>query len=105
MYAALTVRKLKPGSYEDWRRAWEPDEWPRSFSKAYILRNVDDPDEVIAFGFTDSSREELQRDPAAEGEEQRSERMRPFIESVGADGFYEVVDVVEPARSTAGATT
>ena len=22
-YVALTVRKLKPGSYDDWRKAWE----------------------------------------------------------------------------------
>ena len=50
MHAALTVRKLEPGSYDDWRKAWEPDEWPQGV-KAYILRNVDDPDEVIAFGF------------------------------------------------------
>jgi hypothetical protein len=105
VYAALTVRKLKPGTYEDWRRAWEPDQWPEGFSTAYILRNVDDPDEVIAFGFTDASREQLQRDPSMQREEQRSERMKPFIESIGADGFYEVVDVVEPARSTSGAMT
>jgi hypothetical protein len=40
MHAALTVRKLKPGTYEDWRKAWEPDKWPEGVQKAYILRNV-----------------------------------------------------------------
>ena len=26
MYCALTVRKLKPGTYDDWRKAWGSDE-------------------------------------------------------------------------------
>ena len=38
--AFLTVRKLKRGSYEDWCRAWEPDEWPEGAQKAYIPRNL-----------------------------------------------------------------
>jgi hypothetical protein len=36
MHAFLTVRKLKSGGYDDWRRAWEPDEWPQGSTKAYI---------------------------------------------------------------------
>lgn len=100
MYAALTVRKLKPGSYDDWRKAWEPDEWPESFSKAYILRNVSDPDEIIAFGFTDASPDELRGQPGMQEEQdKRSERMAPFVDSTGADGYYEVIDeVVPPGR-------
>jgi hypothetical protein len=100
MFAALTVRKLKPGTFDDWRKAWEPDEWPESFSKAYILRNVNDPDEVIAFGFTDSSPDELRAEPGVQAEQdKRSERMAPYVDSTGADGFYEVIEVVEPART------
>ena len=64
MHAFLTVRRVKAGSYEDWRRAWEPDQWPEGARKAYILRNVDDPDEVIAFGFFDSDVDSLRDDPA-----------------------------------------
>ena len=41
MHAFLTARRLKPGSYDDWRKAWEPDEWPEGSKRAYILRNVD----------------------------------------------------------------
>jgi hypothetical protein len=33
VHAFLTVRKLKSGSYDDWRRAWEPDEWPQGSKK------------------------------------------------------------------------
>jgi hypothetical protein len=30
----LTARRLKPGTFEQWRRAWEPKEWPEQFSRA-----------------------------------------------------------------------
>ena len=59
MFAALSVRKLKPGSFDDWRQAWEPDEWPETVAKAYILRNLANPNEVIAFGLADASLDEL----------------------------------------------
>ena len=62
-YAALTVRKLKPGSYDEWRAAWEgdPENWPKGVH-AYILRNLNDPDEIIAFGLTDRSMEEMREE-------------------------------------------
>lgn len=99
MYAALTVRKLKPGTYDEWRKAWEPDEWPDFVTKAYVLRNMNDPDEVIAFGFTESSPDEVRGNPAMQEEEaNRAQRMAQYVDSTGADGFYEIVDVIEPAR-------
>lgn len=98
MHAFLTVRKLKSGSYEDWRRAWEPDEWPEGAQQAYILRNIDDPDEVIAFGFFDTPVETLRADPALrESQRARFERMAPHVESTGTDGIYEVIEEVTPA--------
>jgi hypothetical protein len=103
MYAALTVRKLKPGTYDEWRRAWEPDEWPEGSQKAYILRNLQDPDEVIAFGFFEQNIEELKSDPEfVRKMDERVERMAPHIDSTGADGLYEVVEEVVPSRTTSG---
>jgi hypothetical protein len=98
MHALLTVRRLKPGSYEDWRRAWEPEEWPEDAQKAYILRNVDDPDEIIAFGFYEGDLAQLRREPAMQ-EQQRSrfERMAPYVDSTGVDGVYEVIEEVQPS--------
>ena len=94
-HVALTVRKLKPGSYDDWRRAWEgdPENWPEGVH-AYILRNVNDPDEIIAFGMTDRSIDEL-REEIGEEQQARLDAMAPYIESIGADGLYEVIDEVE----------
>lgn len=93
-WVALTVRKLKPGSYEDWRQAWKPDEWPKGVH-AYILRKVGDPDEVVAFGMVEASRDEVEamREPG-DSAAARKARMAPFVDSTGADGFYEVVEEV-----------
>jgi hypothetical protein len=98
MYAFLTVRKLKSGSYDDWRKAWQPDWWPEGSKRAYILRNADDPDEVIAFGFYEGGLSEARRDPKLqEMQRGRFERMAPYVDSTGADGVYEVVEEVEPS--------
>jgi hypothetical protein len=98
MHALLTVRKLKPGTYDDWRKAWEPDEWPEGAQKAYILRNVDDPDEIIAFGFYELDLTQRRAEPAVqESQRARFERMAPYVESTGADGVYEVIEEVQPS--------
>jgi hypothetical protein len=93
MHVLLTQRKLKPGHYDDWRKAWQPDQWPEGAVKAYILRNVDDPDEIIAFGL-------FEQDPRvtipADDREARRERMDAHIASIGADGTFEVVEEVLP---------
>ena len=99
MQAFLTVRKLKPGTYDDWRKAWEPDEWPEGSQRAYILRNLADPDEVIAFGFYDLDLDRLRREPKLQEQQRaRFERMGPYVQSTGADGVYEVVEDVIPSR-------
>ena len=93
-WSVLTGRKLKPGSYDDWRTAWQPEEMPPGV-KAYILRKVSDPDEVIAFGFFDGTIEEIEAlRPDSETEKARQARMTPHIESQFADGLYEVVEIV-----------
>ena len=63
-FVALTVRRLTPGAYDAWRKAWhDPDDpdglWVDQESKAYIVRNVADPDEIVAFGFFHGGRAEL----------------------------------------------
>jgi hypothetical protein len=98
MHAFLTVRKLKPGTYDEWRRAWEPEDWPEYARKAYILRNLENADEVIAFGFYDADLARERENPGLrEQQRARFEQMAPYIESTGADGVYEVVDEITPA--------
>lgn len=93
-WSVLTGRKLKPGSYDDWREAWQSEAMPPGV-KAYILRKVSDPDEVIAFGFFEGTMDELEAlrpDAATEGA--RQARMAPHIESQFVDGVYEVIEVI-----------
>jgi hypothetical protein len=99
MHILLTQRKLKPGSYDDWRKAWWPDDWPEDTTagKAYILRNVDDPDDIIAFGMFDSDPRTMFSDPRLEElQEKRIEGMARYVDSTGADGLYEVIEEVGP---------
>jgi len=73
--ALLKMRKLKSGSYDDCRRAGEADEWPQGSKKTYILRDVDDPGEIIAFGFFDTDLETLRNDSDLREQRARFERM------------------------------
>ena len=97
-WAVLTGRKLKPGSYDDWRKVWWPDEErdvPAGAS-VYILRKVGDPDEVIAFGMLEATEDEFQSMRPEPGvEEARQARMAPHVDSVFADGTYEVVERIQ----------
>ena len=94
MLCALTVRRLKPGTYDQFRAAWEPAPWPPFLSRAYLVRNQDDPDEVAAFGFLDMSAAELEAlrdDPAfLMNEAGRMERIGAFEDSVILNAIYEV---------------
>ena len=97
MLVALTVRNLKPGSYEQFRKAWEPEDWPEKWERAYHIRNVNDENEVISFGFFNGTLDELRqlRDESG-SEDERQRRMSELVESTGADGIYEVIEEVQP---------
>jgi hypothetical protein len=70
----------------------EPSDRPDALVRFAMVRNVDDPDEVICFGLFDGTAEELRASSEAAGRNEQQEAIAPFVESVGADGFYEVVE-------------
>jgi heme-degrading monooxygenase HmoA len=96
MICALTVRTLKSGSFEEFREAFmrheDPENAPAGFSGFHMIRNVENPDEVICFGFFDGTVDELRSAAAEQNYEQQTKDVAPFVESVGADGLYEVVE-------------
>ncbi len=96
MICALTVRKLKPGTFEQFREAFmeseDFDDVPEGFVRFNMIRNVESPDEVISFGFFDGTVEELRSAVADQGYDEQLERIAPFVDSVGADGLYEIVE-------------
>ncbi len=97
---AVTVRQIKPGTYDDFRRAWEPDPWLPQLTKAIVLRNDDNPEMVLSIGFFDADPDTLDAirdDPEVLAEEdQRLRRISEYEERVILNGIFEVVDEVLP---------
>jgi hypothetical protein len=96
MLCALSLRTLKPGSYDYFRRAWEPEDWPEGFTRAYHLRSLEDENQVISFGFYEGTMDELNAIRDRQNEDARQQRMAEFVESTLVDGMFEVLDEVTP---------
>jgi len=95
MLCALTVRRLKPGTFDQFREAFMRDIGsgvpPAGWVRFNMIRNIENPDEVICFGFFDGSVEQLRTSGQA-GYEEQLEAIAPYVESVGTDGLYDVVE-------------
>jgi heme-degrading monooxygenase HmoA len=95
MICALTVRKLKPGTFDQFREAFMRgvnEDMPEGWVRFNMLRNAHDPDEVICFGFFDGDVEGVRANAAQAGYQDQQAAIAPFVDSVGADGLYEVVE-------------
>jgi hypothetical protein len=107
MLCALTVRKLKPGAFEEFKAAlrgrpiWpngdvqpappKSAETPAGWQRFFALQNVEDEDEVITFGLFDGSLEELRARQAKGGYGQRRQATDQFVDAKVVDGVYEVL--------------
>ncbi len=102
MMALVTVRQIKPGTYEEFRAAWAPNPWWPQLAKIEILRNDDNPDEVLTIGYVDVTPEELEelRDSPEilESEAKRLERIAPFEERLVVNGIFEIVEKLGPPQ-------
>jgi heme-degrading monooxygenase HmoA len=96
MICALTVRKLKPGTFDQFREAFmgheDSENPPPGFVRFNMIRNTEDPEEVICFGVFDGSVDELRQVASEQDYSGQLEAIAPFVESVGADGLYEIVE-------------
>ena len=98
MIVMFTARRLKPGAWEPFRRAWDPsDAKPPGFQRAYHARNIRDEDEIISFGLFDMTEDDYRswRADADAEETHRVDRLSAFVENEYVSGVYEVIDVVE----------
>jgi heme-degrading monooxygenase HmoA len=98
MIVMFSARRLKPGAWEQFRRAWDPgDARPPGFQRAYHARNVRDEDEIISFGLFDMTLDDYRgwREQADAEETQRVDRVSAFVQNEYVSGVYEVVDVVD----------
>jgi hypothetical protein len=91
-------RRLKPGSYESFREAWDPGgDRPPGLQRVIHARNIRDEDEVISFGVFDMSVDDYRRwrEEHDRGEMSRVDALSQYVENVGTEGVYEVVEVLE----------
>jgi heme-degrading monooxygenase HmoA len=81
----ITTRTIKPGTYEDFRRAWRPKSFPDGMLRAYECDAGDD-NEVIGIAIWDSL-ESCESYRLSDVEAERREAMAPFVESESS-GVY-----------------
>ena len=98
MIVMFTARRLKPGAFEQFRRAWDAgDAIPPGLERAYHARNIRDEDELISFGLFDMTRDDYHRwrEEADAQENMRVDRLSAFVENEHVSGVYEVIDEVD----------
>ena len=98
MIVMFSARRLKPGAWENFRRAWDsPQSRPPGLQRAYHARNIRDEDEVISFGLFDMTEEQYREWRSSDDAEetQRVDRMSAFVQNEYVSGVYEVIDTVD----------
>ena len=81
----ITTRRIKPGAYDDFRRAWRPSEFPEGMLRAYECF-AEDRDEVVGVSIWDSL-ESRDRYRLSHVEAERQRAMAPFVEAENS-GLY-----------------
>jgi hypothetical protein len=105
-WCALSVRKLKPGSWEGFRAGWDAREQggdhPPFIKQIMHLRSVDDPDLVVSFGLAEGDRDDVREFMSApewrELDARRQAAMAPHVAETIVDGVFEVAEEIIPAE-------
>jgi hypothetical protein len=103
MLCAHTVRKLKPGTFDQFAEAFLPDEdeVPRGWVRFNMLRGIADENEVVTFGFFDGTLDELQHSQDDSDFDERRAAIEPYVESVIVNGVYDVAVELVVAKAPA----
>ncbi len=81
----ITTRTIKPGSYEEFRKAWRPTSFPEGMTRAYECFS-EDRNEVVGISWWDSV-ESRERYRLSDVEAERQRAMAPFVEAESS-GLY-----------------
>jgi hypothetical protein len=92
MLCAHTVRRLKPGTFDQFMEAFRPDDeaLPAGWVRFHALRGLSDENEVVTFGFFDGTLDELERSQSEGDYQSRRDAIEPYVEAVVANGLYDV---------------
>jgi hypothetical protein len=96
MICTLTARRLKPGSYDAFRSAWDPGAVPTGWTRIYHCRDASDADVVLSFGLFDGTLEQLRDAQGRLGRDEQVNRIDPHVQKVLLDGAYEVIEELHP---------
>ena len=99
MLCAHTVRRLKPGSLDQFARR-RGEGGPAGRVPLPLLRGLADENELVTFGFFDGTLEELERSQADADYESRRDAIDPFVDAVIANGVYGVA-TTDPGSAAA----
>lgn len=94
-YVWITTRRLKPGTRDDFSRAWRPTEFPEGMLRAYECYSVDGS-EVVGISVWESP-ESRDRFRLSEVEAQRRQAMEPYVVEESS-GFYLGRELKIPGR-------
>jgi heme-degrading monooxygenase HmoA len=100
MLCALTVRQLKPGTFDRFADEFGPRQSegpPRGWIRFDMIRDLADENRVVTFGFFDGTLEDLERSQAEGGYEDRRAAVEELVEEVPVNGVFEVVREMTPA--------
>jgi heme-degrading monooxygenase HmoA len=92
----ITTRRIKPGTYDDFRRAWRPSEFPDGMLRAYECF-AEDRNEVVGISIWESL-ESRDRYRLSVVEAARQRAMAPFVEAESS-GVYSGRELRIPVAS------
>lgn len=103
MLCAHTIRRLKPGSFDQFVQAFGPPEGadPGGWVRYHVLRGLADQDEVITFGFFDGTLAEMEGSQTELGYAEQKAAIASLVDEVLSNGVYEiaVTKVVDAATA------
>ncbi|MGP4092384.1 hypothetical protein [Streptomyces sp. KR55] len=91
----VTTRRLRPGTLEDFERAWRPDPYPQGLRRAFAYWS-EDGQEITGVSFWDS-KETCDSWRAPEAEKQRRAAIAPYVVEE-REGFYRGRELAVPQR-------
>ena len=99
----LTERRVHPGTFERYLAATQAaleargsDPLP-GLARLMVLRDTADPDHLVQLGIVRTGDLEATRAASAASRPAMLEAIQPFVEEVGLDTTYQVVDELSPA--------
>jgi hypothetical protein len=101
MLVFFSGRRLKPGHWDEFRKAWAPtDEDMEGLPDGAVIyhaRSVKDEDEVISFGIFPGDKDSISEIRGEEEDARKRElAMDEHVHDIPLEGVYEVVEEIKP---------